>query len=289
MKKVLLIPKINILNANALSSPYTIGFPAMTAWLGAVHALERKLNIHSAFENIRFKGVAVICHKFNLQVHKDSSDRIYSIIATGKPLNKHGERCAFVEEARCHLNVSLVVLCGGVSSIDESAMIETVKQCLISMKIASGDVLDFGMPDLINVQDIAGYKELMRHLIPGHCLIERRDLMTKSMEEGEDAIDAILGYLTVFHRCSKDQNGQVMWNSGRKQDGWIVPVATGFHGVSELDFAENQRDPVTLHRFAESIVTLGEFVAPYRINNLEDMLWYAKVDMKNDLYLCQQN
>ena len=35
MKKVLLIPHVKILNANALSSPYTIGFPAMTAWLGA--------------------------------------------------------------------------------------------------------------------------------------------------------------------------------------------------------------------------------------------------------------
>lgn len=43
MKSVLLIPYIKIQNANALSSPYTIGFPAMTAWLGAVHALQRQL------------------------------------------------------------------------------------------------------------------------------------------------------------------------------------------------------------------------------------------------------
>ena len=41
---VILIPHIKIQNANALSSPFTIGFPAMTAWLGAVHALERKIN-----------------------------------------------------------------------------------------------------------------------------------------------------------------------------------------------------------------------------------------------------
>ncbi|HNL81302.1 MAG TPA: type I-F CRISPR-associated protein Csy2, partial [Agitococcus sp.] len=41
MRRFLLIPHIKIHNANAMSSPYTIGFPAMTAWLGAVHALQR--------------------------------------------------------------------------------------------------------------------------------------------------------------------------------------------------------------------------------------------------------
>ncbi len=40
---ILKLPHIKIQNANALSSPYTIGFPAMTAWLGFMHALERKL------------------------------------------------------------------------------------------------------------------------------------------------------------------------------------------------------------------------------------------------------
>jgi len=35
IKRVLIIPHILVHNANALSSPFTIGFPAMTAWLGA--------------------------------------------------------------------------------------------------------------------------------------------------------------------------------------------------------------------------------------------------------------
>ena len=36
MKTYILISNIKIHNANAMSSPYTIGFPAMTAWLGPV-------------------------------------------------------------------------------------------------------------------------------------------------------------------------------------------------------------------------------------------------------------
>jgi len=37
IRRILLLPHIKVHNANALSSPFTIGFPAMTAWLGAVH------------------------------------------------------------------------------------------------------------------------------------------------------------------------------------------------------------------------------------------------------------
>lgn len=39
MKAYLLISHLRIHNANAMSSTLTIGVPAMTAWLGAVHAL----------------------------------------------------------------------------------------------------------------------------------------------------------------------------------------------------------------------------------------------------------
>ena len=48
-KSILLVPRLHIHNANALSSPFTIGFPAMTAWLGAVHALQRKLKLEKTF------------------------------------------------------------------------------------------------------------------------------------------------------------------------------------------------------------------------------------------------
>ena len=43
-KQYLLLSNLHIHNANAMSSSYTIGFPAITGWLGAVHALERNLN-----------------------------------------------------------------------------------------------------------------------------------------------------------------------------------------------------------------------------------------------------
>ncbi len=288
MTKILLIPRIRIHNANALSSPYTIGFPAMTAWLGAVHALQRKLR-QKQFPRIDFKGVGVVCHEFNLQVYKGSGDFVYSIVGTANPLNKDGKRSAFIEESRCHLMVSLAIECFEIEKKEETPFLEELKMVLHSdMKLASGDILCFDEPEIHIIQDDKDLRKLTRKLMPGYTIIERRELMIEAMRHGQDAIDAMLDYLKVMHRSEQDDD-KVTWISKRKTTGWIVPIATGFHGITSVDRAVNQRDPDVPHRFAESIVTLGEFIMPYRIKNLADMLWHTYVDVQNNLYFCQQN
>jgi len=122
----------------------------------------------------------------------------------------------------------------------------------------------------------------------GYVLIERRDLMIKAMqEENKDALDALLDHLKVMHRSKQDAEGKVTWTSSRLTSGWIVPIATGFQGISESGTAKHQRDNITPHRFAESVVTLGEFVMPYRIKDLDNMLWQYHVEPEKNLYLSQ--
>ncbi len=287
MKNILLIPYIQIHNANALSSPYTIGFPAMTAWLGAVHALQRQLKTRDDdFEDLEFKSVGVVCHDINLQTHKGNSDFIYSIVGTGNPLDKSGNRPSFIEEARCHLTVSLVI---EYACDYDQDLIEHVDQLITGkLKFAGGDVITAKPSETFEIES-ESQKQLMTKLMPGFCLIERRDLMQQAMTDGQDAIEALLDYLTVKHTSQIDDKGKAAWTSSRKTKGWIVPIATGFHGISDVGNAENQRDPDTPHRFAESVVTLGEFIMPYRIDNLDNMLWHAQADLENNLYLCQQN
>ena len=91
MKRILLIPRIKIHNANALSSPYTIGFPAMTAWLGATHAFERKLK-ETEFSEVQLKSMAVVCHSIDLQTYKGTGDFDHSIIGTANPLVENKKR-----------------------------------------------------------------------------------------------------------------------------------------------------------------------------------------------------
>lgn len=294
VKKLLLLPHIKVHNANALSSPFTIGFPAMTAWLGAVHALQRKLNEKGYV--VCFDAVGVVSHQMDLQTYKGTNDFVSSIVGTGNPLDQSGLRSSFIEESRCHLDVSLLVEYSGLEKDAEELFLQQVEQILHArMKIAGGDIQTFNTPKIMRVEegndkDIA---KVTRKLMPGYAIIERRDLMVDAMSNGQDAIDAMLDYLAVHHHCEQDDNGEVTWKSQRKtyQDkpaGWIVPIATGFHGISDIGVAKNQRDPETPHRFAESIVTLGEFKMPYRFSFVSDLLWHYHFDEESNVYLCQQ-
>lgn len=290
MRRFLLLPRINIHNANAMSSPYTIGFPAMTAWLGAVHALQRHLH-QQGLVDVQLTSVAVSCHRFALQTYKGPRDFVHSIIGTANPLDKDGSRPAFIEEARCHLEVSLLVEYQGLDSDDREQFEYEVNNQLLRMKFAGGDVLSARPVETLpidedNDQDI---RQVLAKLMLGHVLIERRDLMIETMQkEGKDALDALLDHLKIMHRSSQDEAGKVIWESSRKVKGcWLVPIATGYQGISDLGIAKHQRDNETPHRFAESVVTLGEFIMPYRIKNLDDMLWQYRVDTEQNLYLCQ--
>ena len=291
MRQFLLIPHLKLHNANAMSSPYTIGFPAMTAWLGAVHALQRKL--HSKGCEVSLTKVGVSCHEFNLQTYKGQGDFVHSIIGTANPLDKDGSRPAFIEEARCHLEVSLLIECQNIDPDEKEQFLEDVQQLICSMKFASGDVLAVKKCQILQFDEDADQdrelKPILNKLMLGHVLVERRDLVIESMKQGKDALDAVLDCLKVTHSSSVDENGKVIWTSKRNAQDWLVPIAVGFQGISELGIAKNQRDADTPHRFAEAVLTLGEFIMPYRIESIDQLLWQYHVDLENNLYLCQNS
>lgn len=246
------LPHLRIHNANALSSPFTIGFPAMTAWLGFVHALQRKLN-QRGFTDLELISTAIVSHSCDLQTYKGEGDYVASIVGTGNPLEPKSEkdkpdgyavRPSFIEEARCHLDVSLLIEYQSQPSEEERfmepAFITELSQLISTMKIAGGDIIRFDKPETCTVDDTdeREARKLIRSLMPGYVLIERRDLMEDAMKDGADALNAMLGYLTINHTCEKTENDQIIWRSQRKVPGWIIPIAIGFHGISELGQAK---------------------------------------------------
>ena len=300
MRYFLLLPKIRIHNANAMSSPYSIGFPAMTAWLGGVHALQRKLQALPEFAAVVLSKMAVSCHRLDLQTYRGSGDYVSSIVATGNPLDKDGDRPAFIEEARCHVEVSLLIELAYWDPEYAENLPETAKQLLQTMKLAAGDVLSLRDPEILYLDqdDYAADLHLIRQkLMLGHVLCERRRLLQDyvAAHPEQDVLDALLAHVQIQHRVARDEAGEpvyiekdkVKWEASRLQAGWLVPIAVGFQGVSELGLAQNQRDSSTPHRFAESVLTLGEFVMPYRIRDINEILWQYHADLENNLYVCQ--
>jgi CRISPR-associated protein Csy2 len=199
---------------------------------------------------------------------------------TGNPLTKEGERPHFIEEGRCHLTVSLVLEVNGLDRGNDD--IDLIKEIVSShLKLAGGDIVEF-----LEAKRILSDEPFASKLMPGYALIERRSLMRQSMAEGLDALASLHRFLSIHNRSTTDEAGTVTWTRKRETAGWIVPIATGFQALTEPAFPKNARDSSTPHRFAESVVTLGEFVLVSRFKSLSEFLW--RYEHNENLYLCTQ-
>ncbi|OQX02717.1 MAG: type I-F CRISPR-associated protein Csy2 [Thiothrix lacustris] len=284
MKQYLLIKRLQVQNANALSSPFTYGFPAVTAFLGFAHALQRHLNQDSDFQNLHITGIGIVNHAFTMQDHQEGYSRTLRL--TANPLDKDGSRPSFVEEGRCHFTVSLVLEVDQLENGLDDELKERVAELILGrMKLAGGDILPLENAEK-KIYLIPNDSKGLRSLMPGYALIERRDLMIAAMQQGQDALDALHSALQISHECVTDEKGNMSWQKSRANAGWLVPIATGFHALTAAGVAEQQRDSDTPHRFAESLVTLGEFVMPYRLDNLAALVWRYRYD--GDFYTCTQ-
>jgi CRISPR-associated protein Csy2 len=286
MNTVLVVPFLKVQNANALSSPFTIGIPSMTSWLGAVHALQRYVNDSVTLKDIKFNGMGIVSHSFVLNTYRESGMFMSCLVGTANPLDRFGKRSSFIEEGRCSFSVSLVIQVQNYNPNLKEEFFRIVESSLLGkMKIAGGDVLGFKKPILMVIDDAESMKCLTKILMPGYVLVERKDLMLQAMEDGRDGIDALLDYLKVYYSCT--EGDAVTWESKRKTLGWIVPIATGYQGISGFIVSDKQRDYSVPHRFVESIVTLGEFKMSYKVKTLNEMLWHYRYVSDDDLYLCE--
>ncbi len=302
-RNLLILKNLKIQNANALSSSFTIGFPAITAWLGAVHALQRKLNKNKDFEDLKFGKTAILCHEIDLQTSGENiiGTKLSHISRDDKDKanNSNFKLPSTIPEARCHLDVSLIIEYSN-SSIESEEIEKKVKNILHTMKFAGGDLLSY-KDVLINKFDenqnyIGQFRKLRRKLGLGFFIIERRDLIEQETKNGVDAVDALIDYLKITKTEVEDkakgkiENKKVVYE--RKTKGWLVPISTGFYALRDpTSPVEGQRDKNYKHCFVESVVTLGEFkfMSSSSFDTLDKIFWSYKYDKENGLYVCTQN
>lgn len=288
MTELLILPRLEVLKANAFSSAYSVGFPALTAWYGFTHALERQLIGRG--HNIKLSSFGVVAYRVEVDRHKTTGDRVFSLKDVGKPLKPNGGRPSSIESATCSLNASVVIEING--EFDKEQLIQDVSLILLSrLRCCSGTILTFHKPWITKVQSESDFKWLKRTLMPGFALISKRDEMLQSMSVTNNAIESLIDKLGIHFNCVEDkQSGEITWEIN-KTAGWLVPMGVGFKGISELKNPSNilhARDKVTPHRFVESLVTLGEFVMSYRLKNLDNLLWKPKYEAENQMYVLEQ-
>jgi len=289
MRKFLIIEKINIVDANAFSSAYTIGFPAMPAWLGFVHNLQRKLSL--SYSNLKLSNVGIVCNDFEARLFKENKFSRNCVIEKRHPLIKDGKTDAFIEEPLCSLNVSLIIELANLQKYDEDDFIKSLSKLLkANIKIASGNIWSYKNINIksIDEDNSDDIKKILTKLNSGFAIINKSSLLKEDMKLNNlTAFDSLVSFMEVKSKANIDENKNVQWTNNRKTKGWLVPIAVGYQGLSKLSIIHNQRDKDVKHRFAEAIVSLGEFIMPYRLTSIDEMLWHYEYIENKNLYLCK--
>lgn len=286
MDSYLLLPRIKLHNVNAANS-FIVGLPSMTAFLGGVHALERRL--HAKWSNLVIIGTAVAVHEHRMHSYRETSD-FASLVGTANPLKKQGngkwERPPFIEEARAEMTVSLLLKLSGITRENERSLLSDIAQFLPLQKMAAGDIVSFEKLRIFFLEpsDEKAVRRVRNSLMPSYVIVDRCSLLIEHQRTGLSAMDAIIDLLAIHYEPGKELG---TWSPHKRTSGYLVPLAVGFKDLSGNAPAAGTRDNDTEHHFVEPVITLGELCMPYRFERLEDMLWHYHYDNTNGLYLCQ--
>lgn len=309
---LLILPHVRVQNANAISSPLTWGFPSITAFLGLMWALERRLD---GKYPLTFDSVGVVCHAFEAQTASMGFHNVFCL--TRNPLEKDGGSASIIEEGRAHLDITLLFgVSGSFLSEPEEYRTEVAREImemLSRMRIAGGSVIprrSFSrfQPKIelidADADDQTDLRKLCYALLPGFTLVERSDLLRQRLEdlrqenEAATSFDAWISLARINWRAVQDQENfnqeapQVEWKHDREGKGWLVPLPLGYAALTSEQPAgtvEAARDPDTPFYFVESIYGIGQWVAPHRIDNVRAMLWYASADKEQGLFRCHND
>ncbi len=316
---LLILPHLRIQNANAISSPLTHGFPAITAFTGLTWAVERKL----AAEGIGLSLVAtgVISHSHQELVNPGY---VNTFRLTRNPVDKDGGTAAIVEEGRVHLDITLVFAVVwnpedttgnvfGQGDEERQKLANRIADLVANGRVAGGSVLPPQpapgrriRPQLLAIpedaEERAGqFRRLRRQWLPGFALVGRDDLLRQHLQQlqareaAATSLDAWLD-LSRFNWRPKPTpqgeapppDGKVEWQHDRSEGGgWIVPIPVGYGALSPLHdggSVRNARDATTPFRFVESLYSIGQWISPHRLHDADQLLWYPDNQTEQGLY-----
>ncbi|WP_288132657.1 type I-F CRISPR-associated protein Csy2 [Microbulbifer sp.] len=308
---LLVIPNLYIQNANAISGPMTWGFPSMSAFVGLMHALERRLP--DSLE-LLFDGVGVVCHGYEAQA-TDGFTRAFHL--TRNPVDKKGATAAIVEEGRIHLEISLIFAVRWVEEVEPRELwpkiAAEIDDLIAGMRIAGGSVMPSRkrkVPRLISLADDSEqrdreFQKLKYQLLPGFALIQRDDLLQSHLTDMQlskpdsTVLDAWLDLsrLNVECRLVEEQgsDGEVvtspLWEV-RRPRGWIVPIPAGYAAISDLlppGSVANARDTKIPFHFVESLYSVGQWLSPHRLQVPQDLIWSVESDPDQGMYRLVNN
>lgn len=298
----LLFDHVRIHDVNAIASPLTYGFPSVGGFLGAMHALSRKITGHG--EPIYLDGVLIASHHCDVQVYRSAPFRDYTFKLARHPLGKDGKSRPIIEEGKVHLDVSLVVevRCSAVAlyhNDEQKEFCTQMKEMLMRQRIAGGSVLSIKEVRLFRADSKVSY--IIGKLFPAFVLMSAQsdllEITEQLKKENAEAthLDALIATAKLAHNPL--ESGKWEAKSVKRDRGWLVPIHLGYQAISPLfapDEVKEMRDNEQQSQFVEAIYGLGKWVfAPRLSSQFDKAFWRYKSlssqDSNNDIYLFDQN
>ncbi len=305
MSTYITLSRLQVQNANCIAG-LTYGFPAITHFMGYIHALSRKLQ---KSHQLSLEGCAIICHQHQVHAYQPKGYGEYVFAQTRNPLTRKGDVAPIMEEGRMHLTVSLITRCEGmISGGDEGAaqFKKVLEELCLTQKLAGGVInrlqsvhIDSGdSGDKVRALN----QRMLHRLLPGFVLIDQSAYLKKywhSCQESTPEIslfDAWLDFISLRYKAepqlAKDEvisnKTKASWKYVPKPEpGYLVPLMTGYKAISALHEAgtfPDTRDSDTPFRFVETVYGLGEWKSPHRLQTISDALWFYQ--QEDDWYLC---
>lgn len=302
MKGLLILPKIKIEHANCISG-IVYGFPAISHFLGFVHALWR--DVKDQVEG-NFTGVGIVCHGYKMHTHKAGywNDSYFAL--TRNPLTDKGKSPSFNEEGRVNLEISLIIACDFAKEdidfgeenydLEVERFCQKIRKLALSKRIAGGIPVKIAAPEFHPVSrdekaKINLFRKLARKLMPGFFLSDCSRVLEQYIGDnsGLTPFEALLDFCTLKHapKISEEVTEEVKANLEKEVEwelvrmeakkGWVVPIQVGYRAISPT-YPKGQvacaRDKTVPFRFVEPVYSLGEWKGVYRLpDQLQQALW----------------
>jgi len=304
MKSLLILPRLKVENANAISG-LIYGFPAITHFLGYVHALSRELNKKLG---LKLGGCGIVCHDYQIHAHKSPKGGEHFFSLTRNPLTKEGDPAPFNEEGKIRMEVSLVIECDFTSddfdfdsSDDIKKFTEFVYHLAVVKRLAGGVITSMFPVKFYEIPQIETeaqflLRRILLKMLPGFVLRDRFEILKHYLSQNPNLapFEAMLDFYTLKSKAiplSEDEpieSRKTTWERIPKPcGGWIVPVHCGYKAVSPLYDSGKvacARDSEVPFRFVEPIYGLGEWVGLHRIHDIETIIW--RYQSNKNYYIC---
>ena len=323
-----LVKKIHVQGANCVSSPITYGFPSVTGFMGAIHALNRKILNIEEFEDTYLSGVGIACLECKPHIFRPHPYADYTFNQTRNPLKKKNgqyQTPPIIEEGKTDLVVSLIIEVT-LSSDDSEKYFEftkednvkksckIIKNKLLQQRLCGGSVMNI---ESVSFFEISSADKIKNQLLPSSILLEAREDLNEITAELREknpetsSLDALIETCKVHFiphyenseyseqdpnkdESEKLDSNKITWKAKNIKTGrgWLVPISVGYQAISEKikpGNLQNSRHPGYPSQYVESIYTLGKWVFPLRSFEISECIWrYDNQDVNQNLYIVKQ-